>query len=514
MRRRTRVSIGVLVGFAGVLITLWFTQWRSDTLRDRIVRTLSARFNADVTLDDLSITMLPRPRVSGTGLRLNVKERPDLPPFIAIERFWMDLGPFSIVRRHVNTVHVDGLKITMPPKDARRTLGSPDQPGEPHADDDAMLNPSKVIIEKLISHNAVLTFAKKRPDHRPLVFEIESLELEQLGFDRVVPFRAQLVNPVPTGAVQTRGTFGPWVKDDPAETPVSGEYRFSDADLSTIDGISGTLTSSGSYRGRITAIDVTGTTTTPDFNLELKGSPLPLNTTFSAEVDGTNGSVLLRQVDATLGRSTISARGSVVNLPGPGHHDTDLQVAVTKGRIEDLLALVAPGTPAMRGDVALTSTVKLPPGSGPELKRLALDGRFTLNSTTFKQGVQTRITDFSRRAQAKNVDEMDASVASNLKGTFSLANGVMSLRNLSFQVPGANVTLGGTANLRSRALDLRGTLQMQASVSQAVGGFKSIFLKIVDPFFRKPGKGTVLPIKIEGTIDAPKAGLALRSGGR
>jgi hypothetical protein len=51
-------------------------------------------------------------------------------------------------------------------------------------------------------------------------------------------------------------------------------------------------------------------------------------------------------------------------------------------------------------------------------------------------------------------------------------------------------------------------------VSQAVGGFKSIFLKIVDPFFRKPGKGTVLPIKIEGTIDAPKAGLALRSGGR
>jgi hypothetical protein len=495
---------------AGLVTALWLVQWRSDSLRDRIVRTLSARFNADVSLDDLSFSFLPRPRVSGSNLRLLVRDRPDLPPFIAIQRFWMDVGPFSIIRRHVNTVHVDGLTITVPPKDARRTLGGPDEPAEaPPSDDDAMLSPSKVIIERLISHNAILTFAKKRPDHRPLVFTIESLELQQLGFDRVVPFRAQLVNPVPTGLIQSQGTFGPWVKDDPAETPVSGEYRFSDADLSTIDGISGTLTSSGSYRGRITEIDVTGTTTTPDFNLELGGTPQPLKTTFAAAVDGTNGSVVLRQVDATLANSTISAHGSVVNLPGPGHHTTDLQVAVVKGRIEDILALVAPGKPAMRGDIALTSSVTLPPGEASELKRLGLDGKFVLSGTTFKQSVQVRVKDFSRRAQAKDVEEMDANVASNLKGTFTLKNGVMGLRNLSFQVPGATVQLGGTADLRSRALDLSGTLQMQASVSQAVGGFKSIFLKIVDPFFRKPGRGTVLPIKIGGTIDAPKPGLAL-----
>jgi len=46
-------------------------------------------------------------------------------------------------------------------------------------------------------------------------------------------------------------------------------------------------------------------------------------------------------------------------------------------------------------------------------------------------------------------------------------------------------------------------------VSKAVGGFKSIFLRVVDPFFKKRG-GTVLPIKIRGTIDAPEVGLNFR----
>lgn len=514
MRRRTGVSVGILVGLFGLALILWLVQWRSDSLRDRIVRTLSARFNADVTLEDLSVSLLPRVRVTGVNLKLQVRNRADLPPFISIDHFWMDLGPFSIIRRHVNVVHVDGLKISVPPPDARRTLGGPEKDAatreleEAAADD--MLNPSKVIVERLVAHNAVLTFVSTKPNRRPLTFDIESLELLELGFDRALSFRAQLVNPVPTGLVQSHGSFGPWMKDDPAETPVSGEYRLTDADLSTIAGISGKLTSSGSYRGRITEIDVTGTTTTPDFNLALNGTPLPLTTTFAAMVDGTDGTVMLRQVDATLGGSSISATGGIVNLPGPGRRSTDLDVAVTKGRIEDLLALVTPGgQPVMTGDVALTAKVKLPPGDGTKLWRIALDGRFVLSETTFKNTVQARVKEFSRRAQGKDADEMSGRTLSNLKGNFGLKNGVMHLQGLTFQVPGANVLLDGSADLQSRALELRGTLQMQASVSQAVGGFKSIFLKVVDPFFKKAGRGTVIPIKIGGTFDAPKPGLAI-----
>jgi len=49
---------------------------------------------------------------------------------------------------------------------------------------------------------------------------------------------------------------------------------------------------------------------------------------------------------------------------------------------------------------------------------------------------------------------------------------------------------------------------MQAPLSEvAGGGVKGFFLKAIDPFFRKPGAGTVIPIKITGTRKAPKFGL-------
>ena len=49
---------------------------------------------------------------------------------------------------------------------------------------------------------------------------------------------------------------------------------------------------------------------------------------------------------------------------------------------------------------------------------------------------------------------------------------------------------------------------MQATLSQvAGGGVKGFFLKVFDPFFKKPGAGMVLPIKITGTRKAPKFGL-------
>jgi hypothetical protein len=49
---------------------------------------------------------------------------------------------------------------------------------------------------------------------------------------------------------------------------------------------------------------------------------------------------------------------------------------------------------------------------------------------------------------------------------------------------------------------------MQATISQAAGGgVKSVFLKVVDPFFKKKGAGTVLPIRVRGTRADPKFGL-------
>jgi hypothetical protein len=52
-----------------------------------------------------------------------------------------------------------------------------------------------------------------------------------------------------------------------------------------------------------------------------------------------------------------------------------------------------------------------------------------------------------------------------------------------------------------------GTVRLQATVSQAVGGWKGFLLKPADRFFKKDGAGTVVPIQIRGTHDAPEFGV-------
>lgn len=48
---------------------------------------------------------------------------------------------------------------------------------------------------------------------------------------------------------------------------------------------------------------------------------------------------------------------------------------------------------------------------------------------------------------------------------------------------------------------------MNATVSQMMTGWKSILLKPIDPFFRKNGAGTEVPIRVTGTESEPHFGL-------
>ena len=493
-----------------VLAAVLARQLQPEQLRLRIVGALSSRMNADVTLDHLEMQLVPRPRVSGSGLVIRVRDRADLPPFISMAKFEMDVGLLSITRHHVNTVHVDGLRINVPPKEVRKTLGK-DDPGDDSDDPENFLSPSKVIIEHLITHDAEIAFISKNPNKRPLMFAIRDLELEDLGFDRAIPFHARLTNPLPTGLVDTHGTFGPLVKDDPSESPVKGDYVFTDADLSTINGIKGTLSSVGTFDGRISAIEASGTTKTPDFNLDMDGKPVSLETTFAALIDGSDGTVILQKVDAKIQSTALSVTGAVTNLPGPEKHLIELDVNIKQGRIEDLLTMLSAKPPMARGNLVLRTHVHLPPGKSSVLSRIVLTGQFGLASTKFRDQFQAKIQELSRRTQGKKKEEPLENVASNVRGKFTLANSILKIPDVAFEVPGAVVQLNGSSDLKTHTLALTGTLRMQATVSQAVGGFKSIFLKVADPFFRKNGAGALVPIKINGTFDAPAIGLNLRA---
>jgi hypothetical protein len=190
-----------------------------------------------------------------------------------------------------------------------------------------------------------------------------------------------------------------------------------------------------------------------------------------------------------------------------------LDVAIEDGRLEDVLrmAVKTPRTP-MTGVLDLTTTLIIRPGKNEVVDKMELDGRFAIKAGRFTDpGVQAKINDLSRRARGRTGEKQPAlvRVTSDFAGRFRLADARLALSSLTFDVPGAVVSLKGAYALRQETLAFAGELYMDAKISETIGGFKSLLLKVADPLFRKEGK-TVVPLKIEGTRNDPQFGLDMK----
>jgi hypothetical protein len=86
---------------------------------------------------------------------------------------------------------------------------------------------------------------------------------------------------------------------------------------------------------------------------------------------------------------------------------------------------------------------------------------------------------------------------------------VITLPDLKYTVPGAEIDLNGTYGVNGGLLNFTGTAKTQAKVSEMVGGWKGALLKPADRFFEKDGAGTEVPIHVEGTREQPKFGVDL-----
>jgi hypothetical protein len=113
----------------------------------------------------------------------------------------------------------------------------------------------------------------------------------------------------------------------------------------------------------------------------------------------------------------------------------------------------------------------------------------------------------SHRGEGKPEESNQTTVGSDFKGQFKVANGVISLKGLSFSVPGVGVDLDGTFGLLTREMDFKGTAKLAAKISETTTGWKSVLLKAVDPIFKRKNVGAEIPIRIKGTPDKPIFGL-------
>ena len=509
-------------------------------LRARIVQALSSSFHARVELDSFHVSLGNGFRgewgiwAQGRGLRIwppdksagvEVIDVSSVQPLIALTSFRFHV-PLRYKRFesdqtiNVGDIRLEGLHIHLPPRS--HFLHVAPTPSTESGKAASVPLPIKVQLGIIECSDATLVLDTSKPGKRPVEIDIPHLTLTGVSPGQPMHFEAQLINPKPVGTIHTQGLFGPWQVSDPGESPVSGGYRFDHADLSDFSGLSGILSSTGDYSGTLRNINVDGQTDTPDFSLTHFGNKMDLQTRFHAIVDGTNGDTHLDPVNAVLGHSHILARGQVVRAFAPGSdnlhsigHDIDLNVEIKDGRIEDFLYLTSNSpTPLLTGDVAVRTSLQISPGQNPVQDRLILKGRFQLDQATFSsEKVQQRIAELSLRGQGrpkdtKNPDHED--VQSTMESDFQMADGVITLPNLIFTVPGADIDLAGTYTIDGGLLGFVGKAKMQATVSKMVGGWKGVLLKPADRFFKKDGAGTEVPIHIAGTYKNPEFGVDVK----
>jgi hypothetical protein len=468
-------------------------------LRRAVVQAVEQRFHEPVELDNLSVSAVKGLQVRGEGLRI-LRDDHSVPPVVFVQSFTFhaSLDDLLHLRTRVDTIHVDGLQIHIPPHSIH-LHASP-----PHAPKSAI----KLDWGKIICQNALLVVETDKPGKQPLQFDIHNLQVTNVPPTQPYLYQADVDIPRPAGSVHAFGHFGPWQGQEPRSTALDGDYRFDHADLSTIKGIGGMLTSTGHFAGQLGSITVDGTTDTPDFYIDISRHPVPLNTTFHAFVDGTSGDTTLAPVQAHLANSYLTAQGTVMHVrTSPGGHDIALTVNMQRGRIEDLLQVaMKTQPPMMRGAAQLQAHVHIPPGHESVSQKIQLAGTIRIAGVEFTNAhLQDRIDGLSMRAQGRPEEAKAASsdhqaeVASQLAADFTLAEATVKVSSLQYDLPGAHLHLVGVYSLDGNVFEFGGRVHTDAKASQMVAGWKSMLLKPLDGFLAgKSGSGVDLPLSING----------------
>jgi hypothetical protein len=513
-----RIAVATMLGIVALFVTASILARRFEPyIREQTIEYLRKRFDSDVELTALRVhlpetsllrLLLTKGRgalahVEGEGISLRYKGRRDVPPMFAMKkfRFEVDLGKLFDTPKTVQSVLLEGMEISIPPKGERPELSAGSSPEKTAG------SQTWVLIKDVTIRDARLLILPKDRTKVPVEFFIHDLRLNSAGMGVAMRYKAALTNPRPPGAIHAAGSFGPWNAEEPGDTPLSGDYTFEKADLGVFTGIAGILNSTGHFDGTLDSIHAKGEASVPDFRLKMAGNPVPLVTQFEALIDGTNGNTMLQPVRAMLGTTKFTTSGGVIKHESDLQRTISLDVSMPQGDLRDLLRLAVKGTPFMEGQIFLKTKIDIPPLVGKVREKLKLDGRFEVQHGKFLRfATQDKIDSLSRRGQGQpNSEEIDE-VVSGMKGTFKLENEVIRFRSLSFSVSGAKVALKGNYDLQRDALDFHGTLKLQAKVSQTMTGWKRWALKPVDPFFVKGGAGTFLRIKVTGTSKAAKFG--------
>jgi hypothetical protein len=484
------LSAALLVSAAAIL---WIRFWPFE--ENSVIQDLQEGSDSRVQVQAFHVMYFPQPGCTLNGI-VFVHANDAAHPLITIDKLTIQGSYLTMLARHVSRITAEGLHILIPPFGSGQAFHT---------------RRSTISIGEIVANGAILEFAGHDSTKPPLRFDIHQASLRDVGWNGALTYRVRVHNPEPPGEVTADGKFGVWDQNNPAQTTISGKYKFEHADLSVFHGIAGLLSSTGKFAGTLGHIDISGTTDTPDFEVTSGGHPVQLLSEFSAYVDAMNGDTFLKRVDAHFGKTRVVASGSVAGTAQGKGKTALIDLSSNNGRIEDMVGLFVKAKRApMSGAVTLHAKVEIPSGDRPFLKRIKLQGNFGIGAGEFSQpSTQQDVDKLSAGARGEKATPDPDTALTDLAGQVVLANGVANFGDLSFGIPGAHARMHGTYDLINSKIDLHGHLRVETKISNTETGGKALLLKMVDPIFKKRKKGEILPVRISGDYNHPTFGLDL-----
>ena len=458
--------------------------------------TLEKVFASQIKMEKYHRTYWPYPGFVAEGLVLRRNTAMDLPPVGSVERVrvegsWVDL---FLLRNRIATVYADGLHVVIPPVGSR--ANREDFPPGSGKDFEG----PTTAVGRFVVKDALLEIL--RTDGGKYSFPIERLEITNLQKNSAIGYTLRMQV---DGEIAASGKFGPLVGKELATTPASGEFTFSDVKLDGISDLHGVLTSKGSFRGTLAAMEAQAESQIVSFSVG-QGQGVAVAATSSGAVNGLNGEIQFHALDVTTGKTTLHVTGAMTGAPKV----TELDLTVARGRAEDLLRPMMQAEPPVVGPVRLHSHARVAAAAHAEdfLDRLTMTGVFEIPTEKLTdRPTEKSLTAFSERAQGGKEAVPDGrDVVSSLVGAVAIAKGTAHATRLVFEVPGASIEANGTFDLRNESVNMLGEMRMEADISHVTTGWKSFLLKPLIPFFKKKGAGAAVPIKVTGKPGSYKVG--------
>ena len=490
------IAVAALLA-AGVVFASVNWPYRHRKIRPMLEDVLTS----NVTFSKFHRVYFPHPGFVATGVTIRRKTAPPgAPPLghidtLVFEGTWSDL---IRLRHRVELIDITGFHIIVP------AIGSNEnRVSFPQGSSKEFSGPD-TMIGRLVVHNSLLEVREKSGDK--LLFRIKQVELRNLHKGEAMTYAIDMQNAFPTGHIRAHGSFGPINGKVFEETPVSGNFAYTEVNLHEVGDIGGRLDSRGMFKGNLRSMHVETNAETKNFAVT-DGKPTPISGTMQCTLYSSNGDLDIQSLDLKTGRTGIHASGSI---KGDGDKKTNLDVSVDNGRAEDLMRPFIHDKVPIAGPVWLKTHAYLgPPGDG-FMQKLRMDGGFEVPSEKITDAkTEKSLSDFSKRALGKNppdtgvkIDDRSAesgnAVLSFLKGPAKIQNGVVTTSGLTFKVAGAEALLHGTFRFHDEAVHLTGNLKMDTDISHTATGFKAALLKVIAPFFKKKSAGAVVPIAITG----------------